>query len=93
MRDGLLVAIRRFPECRPTIEMMVARDEDFQLLCDDLAEAEAAQALWEKSLSPNRDQLLAEYEALMAGLTAELKAAVGATSVVPFRRRPRENIS
>ena len=64
MSDGLRSAIRRFPECRKAIEMMVARDEDFRTLCEDLADAEAAQSLWEKSSSPRRDQLLVEIQSL-----------------------------
>jgi hypothetical protein len=86
MGDGLPTAIRRFPECRRAIEVMIARDEDFRLLCDDLAEAEAAQSLWQNSSSPKRDQILAEYEALVASLAAELKAALGSASVVPFKQ-------
>jgi hypothetical protein len=91
MDDGLSAAIRRFPEWRSTIETMAARDEDLRLLCEDLAEAEAAIALWEKSTSPHRDARVTEYKGLADGLAAELNAALDAVSIVPFtrtRRRP-----
>ena len=90
MGDGLLAAIRRFPERRTAIETMIVRDEEFRLLCEDLAEAEAALAEWRKSEAQCRDQRLAEYDALVVGLAAEMKEALDASSVVPFRSDRRQ---
>jgi hypothetical protein len=87
MSDGLRAAIRRFPERRSAIEAMTAHNEELRSLCEDLAAAEAATALWDRSASPLRDKRVAEYTALANGLAAELKMALEATPIVPFTRR------
>jgi hypothetical protein len=91
MDDGLQAAIRRFPALRLAIEARTVRDEEFRLLCNDLAEAEAAISLWNGSTSPHRAKRISEYSDLADGLAAELKAALDGDSIVPFtrvRRRP-----
>jgi hypothetical protein len=89
MGDGLLAAIRRFPEYRTEIEQMGARDEDFRLLCEDFAEAESALSLWEKSTSPHRSQRMVEYNGLLTSLAEELRNALNSSSVVRFSRDRR----
>jgi hypothetical protein len=76
MRDGSFSAIRRFPANRATIEMMIERDEEFRVLCEDLAEAGAALLLWQC-----QNERLIGCTTLVAGLSAEIKAALASSLI------------
>ena len=76
MSAGLQAAIRLFPGYSAAISARISRDEEFRLLCDDLADAETAFLTWEKSAAPHHDARTAEYRALFDALAAEVKAAI-----------------
>jgi hypothetical protein len=78
MDGGVLAAVGRFPGQRREIEALVAGDEGFRSLCDDLAEAEAALAGWRASTAAVRDARCAEYRDLVEDLAREVGAALGA---------------
>ncbi|PWK66442.1 hypothetical protein [Aminobacter sp. AP02] len=42
MRAALSAALRRFPSLELTIRQLIATDQNFRDMCDELAEAEAA---------------------------------------------------
>ncbi|HEV2564387.1 MAG TPA: hypothetical protein VGU19_04820 [Microvirga sp.] len=76
MDRPLLAAIARFPDRGHAIEKLARRDEEFLLLCADLAEAEAALAGWERSDTPVREARCAEYRDLVRDLAVEVEIAL-----------------
>jgi hypothetical protein len=72
MDENVLAAVRRFPEWKRTIIALVAWDDDFRQLCADLADAEAALNMWERSSSPVRERRCAEYRILINDLVIEI---------------------
>ncbi len=72
MHHTVQAAIARFPDRGHAIEDLARTDESFRSLCEDLAEAEAALARWERSSSPVRATRCAEYHNLVRDLAAEL---------------------
>ena len=76
MDQRLLAAIAHFPDRGHAIEELARRDEEFLLLCADLAEAEAALARWERSDMPIREARCAEYRGLVRDLSVEVEAAL-----------------
>jgi hypothetical protein len=72
MDQGILVAIARFPDRGHAIEELARTNEDFRLLCTDLADAEAAAVRWEHSSLPVSEARSAEYRELARDLAAEL---------------------
>lgn len=78
MDEGVLAAVRRFPERRRAIEALAASDEDFRSLCADLADAEAALAGWQASTAAVREARCAEYRGLVEDLAREIEAALEA---------------
>jgi hypothetical protein len=74
MDRRLLAAIAHFPDRGHAIEELARRDEEFLLLCADLAEAEAALARWERSDAPVREARCAEYRELVQDLAVEIEA-------------------
>jgi hypothetical protein len=77
MDEGVLAAVRRFPERRRAIEALAAGDEGFRSLCVDLADAEAALAGWRASTAAVRDARCAEYRDLVEDLAREVGTALG----------------
>lgn len=82
MEDGWLAAVRRFPARQSVIKALADKDEEFRLLCDDLAEAEAALHRWASAPSPTREQRCAEYQDLVDSLAKEIAAALDAMQVI-----------
>ena len=78
MDEGVLAAIRRFPERQRAIEALAASDESFQSICVDLADAEAALAGWQASTATVREARCAEYRDLVEDLAREVEAALEA---------------
>ena len=78
MDEGVLAAVRRFPERRRAIETLAASDESFQSICVDLADAEAALAGWQASTAAVREARCTEYRGLVEDLAREVEAALAA---------------
>ena len=78
--------LHRFPGFEALIETRCGADEEFRLLCEDLADAEAALVRLEELNSPEAGQI-EEYRLLVDSLAAELGAAIGMGQVLPFRGR------
>jgi hypothetical protein len=76
MDQRLLAAIAHFPDRGHAIEELARRDEEFLLLCADLAEAEAALARWERSDAPVREERCVEYRDLVRDLAVEVEAVL-----------------
>lgn len=76
MEQAISVAVARFPDRAPAIEVLARKDEDFRALCSDIAEAEAALAQWQHSSSPLKEARCAEYRGLLRELEAELEATL-----------------
>ncbi len=76
MDEGVLAAIRRFPERQRAIETLASRDEDFRSLCVDLADAEAALVGWQASTAAVHEARCAEYRDLVEDLAREIEAAL-----------------
>jgi hypothetical protein len=76
MDQGILVAIARFPDRGHAIEELARTNEDFRLLCTDLADGEAAAVRWEHSSLPVSAERSAEYRELARDLAAELAATL-----------------
>jgi hypothetical protein len=74
MDRSILVAIARFPDRGHAIEELARTNEDFRLLCADLADAEAAAIRWERSSAPVGVARSVEYRDLARDLAAELGA-------------------
>ncbi len=77
MDEGVLAAVRRFPERQRAIETLAAGDESFRSLCGDLADAEAALVGWQASTAAVREARCAEYQGLVEDLAREVEAALG----------------
>ncbi len=90
MSAGLQAAIRYFPNFLKEIETRGMQDQEFLLLCEDLADAEAALAEWKNSTVPQREMRSFEYQALVDELVAEVAAVLAGSkrSAAPHRRSP-----
>jgi hypothetical protein len=84
MAGAVLSVARRFPGLEALIEARCEADEEFRLLCDDLADAEAALARLEEMGSFEAENRIEEYRLLVDSLAAEVGAAIGAGQVLPF---------
>ena len=87
MDEGVLAAVRRFPERQRAIEALAARDEDFRSLCADLADAKTALGRWEVSPDAVRDERCSEYRAIVDDLGKEIEAVLDAVAG-PARPHP-----
>ena len=76
MDRRLLAAIAHFPDRGHAVEELARQDEEFLLLCADLAEAEAALGRWARSDTPVREARCAEYRDLVRDLAVEVEAAL-----------------
>jgi len=74
--EGLQAAVHRFPALTLQIRRMLALDESFQAMCDDLAAAEQALALTERLPEPVRSARRAEYEDLVESLVSEIEGTL-----------------
>jgi hypothetical protein len=73
MDEDVLAAARRFPARQGAIEALAAKDEEFRLLCADLAAAEAWLRVWKESSSAERERRCEEYQALVRDLAKEIE--------------------
>jgi hypothetical protein len=76
MDRRLLAAIAHFPDRGHAVEELARRDEEFLLLCADLAEAEAALGQWERSDTPVREARCAEYRDPVRDLALEVETTL-----------------
>lgn len=74
MHEAVQAAIARFPDRGHAIEVLAGTDEGFRSLCEDLAEAQAALARWERSSLPAKEARCAEYRDLVRDLEVEIEA-------------------
>ncbi|WP_051440580.1 hypothetical protein [Ensifer aridi] len=88
-RNGLQSATRRFPARGPEIETLLARDENFRGMCDDLAAAEAALAATVHLPENLRMARRREYEELIKDLAEEIAEVLERANIVPISRSPR----
>nr|WP_051440890.1 hypothetical protein [Ensifer sp. WSM1721] len=88
-RNGLQSATRWFPARGPEIETLLARDENFRGLCDDLAAAEEALAAAEQLPENLRTPRRREYEELIKDLAEEIAEALERANIFPISRSPK----
>lgn len=86
---GLRAAVRRFPAHVPQIRDLLASDESFQGMCDDLAAAEQALAAVDQLPETRRAERRVEYEGLVEDLAAEIEDALQRANIIPISRHPR----
>ncbi|ASY65185.1 hypothetical protein SJ05684_b42030 (plasmid) [Sinorhizobium sojae CCBAU 05684] len=67
---------------------MLARDENFRCICDDLAAAEEALAAVEHLPESLRAARRLEYEEIVVDLAEEIAEALERANVVAMRRSP-----
>ncbi|KAB0267282.1 hypothetical protein [Microvirga brassicacearum] len=72
MHHAVQAAIARFPDRGHAIAELARTDDSFLSLCEDLAEAEAVLARWERSSSSVNEASCTEYRELVMDLAAEL---------------------
>ena len=78
MDEGVLAAVRHFPERQREIETLAASNESFRSICDDLADAETALAGWQASTAAVREARCAEYRSLVEDLAREAEVVLKA---------------
>jgi hypothetical protein len=85
MDEGLVAAVRRFPDRRRAVEALAAADESFRGLCADFAEVQAALQRWRASASASavRERRCAEYEELVESLADEIATYLDAAGASP----------
>jgi hypothetical protein len=76
MDQCLLAAIAHFSDCGHAVEELAERNEEFLLLCADLAEAEMALEHWRCSDTPVQEARCAEYRELVRDLAGEIEATL-----------------
>jgi len=87
--NGLRAAARRFPALGSEIGALLARDENFRGLCDDLAAAEEALAAAEQLPEYLRTARRREYEELIKDLAEEIAEALERANIFPISRSPK----
>jgi hypothetical protein len=85
----LQAAGRLFPARGAQIEDLLARDENFRVMCDDLAAAGQALAAVEQLPETVRAARRLEYEELIAELAAEIEGALERANIFPISRAPK----
>ncbi|QFI69068.1 hypothetical protein [Sinorhizobium alkalisoli] len=88
-KGGLQAAICRFPTRGPQIEALLARDENFRCICDDLAAAEEALAAVEHLPESLRAVRRLEYDEIVTDLAGEIAEALERANVVTMPRLPK----
>jgi hypothetical protein len=76
--DGFAAAVGRFPHFADTIERLMATDENFRDMCDELAEAQMALLMIEETNAASREIRRAEWQSLIDRLAKEVEAAIHA---------------
>jgi hypothetical protein len=79
---GLSAALRRFPAHASEVEHLVATDENFRSLCDDLAAAEAALLGFPELPVAIKAERRIECESWIESLSAEIENALRESKVI-----------
>ncbi|TCN33354.1 hypothetical protein [Sinorhizobium americanum] len=87
--NGLQAACSHFPGRGAQVEELCGRDENFRVMCDDLAAAEEALAVVDQFSEEVRAARRLEYEELIAELAAEIGEALDRANIVPISRTPK----
>jgi hypothetical protein len=93
MSNGLRAAALRLPAKVREIKDLLAKDENFRSICDDLATAEIALGRVDQMPEALRAERRREYESLVESLTAEIEDALRRAKVIPItgaRRHPEQ---
>lgn len=75
-RAALLAAVRRHPERELAVRRLIAADERFRDICEELADAELALANTDGAPAATRAARRAEWQELVDRLAGELKSAL-----------------
>jgi hypothetical protein len=86
--DGPKAAIRRFPDRRQLIRELLAADENFRGMCDDIAAAEQALAAVDQLPKAVQAERRAEYQDLIEDLATEIEKTLRGAKVIPIKRPP-----
>jgi len=76
-RDACAAATRRFPDFELPIRRLLAVDENFRDICEELAEAEHALAMVDDMPAASRAARRAEWQELIGRLLVEIEASLG----------------
>ena len=76
-REACEAVMRRFPDCELPIRRLLAADENFRDICEELAEAEHALAMVDDMPAASRAARRAEWQELIARLVVEIEASLG----------------
>ena len=69
--------MRRFPDFELPIRRLLAADENFSDICEELAEAEHALSMVDDMPAASRAARRAEWQELIARLVVEIEALLG----------------
>ncbi|MDW6022872.1 hypothetical protein SAZ10_13995 [Mesorhizobium sp. BAC0120] len=87
--DGPRAAIRRFPGHLQLIRELLADDENFRGICDDLAAAEQALAAVDQLPKAVQAERRSEYEELIEDLAKEIRTSFRLARIIPIKRPPK----
>nr|WP_299503176.1 hypothetical protein [uncultured Rhizobium sp.] len=86
---GLHAAVQRFPSQAGKIQDLLASDEAFQGMCDDLATAEQVLSAVDQLPAGIRIERRLEYERLVEELANEIENALHRSNIIPISRPQR----
>jgi hypothetical protein len=89
VRAALSAAVRRFPELELTIRRMIAADQTFRDMCEELAEAEAALSRVDRLPSPMHAARRAEWHDIVERLAREVEETLREKQSAQSRIDPR----
>lgn len=84
--EGLAAAVGRFPRHVDQIRSLMERDENFRIMCEDLASAERAVLAVNHLSSAVRDERRQEFLQLAHDLATEIQRTLSQIKFIPFRR-------
>ena len=87
--DGPRAAIRRFPDHVRLIEELLADDENFRGICDDLTAVEQALAAVDQLPKAIQAERRSEYEELIEDLAGEIRKNFRLAKIIPIKRPPK----
>jgi hypothetical protein len=88
MSTGLRAAVARLPAWAREIGQLLATDESFRSICDDLAAAEVVLSGIDDLPETIREERRSEYQSLIDSLVREIEDALRSKKVVPFTGKP-----
>ncbi len=85
--QGFAAALRRFPTHAAQMRTLIARNENFRMLCDDLACIEQALLSVDQMPIDIRDDRRREFTELVDGLAVEIERALSQIKIVSFGKQ------